>query len=468
MAQTSVQPSGTDVSKVENDISQTITLADTIVTVIREPIAALYNNYQSSRRLKESLGLWQEEALDGNRQPRIPLLCQKLFEDYLVQIDGFVPAAQLAPQTKNRASLSWARVPALFRLIPEPRPRPELLPAGMACWAYFLFALGVHPGKGVTAWRPSNGFINTQNGHVEMEIEGPVLCHIINLFSTTLDPDPWARYGDEQLPNRRQTMHCNFPFGELAWTTHGTQLYAYFSPGSEEDLKSAKQPFGGNGEFIHPGTFMASYWNALHHGVSDQDYQLADPKTALPERMARLITCWKKLRRRCQDKQTLLVSYDWFENAARVKRRVLAQGGEDYSFYDDICAAIDTRPDIDPRRKERMKLETRNSFLLGDEGFTFSIPGAVSHSESHEEPYLEDLIEQTLLTYEHQPVGSWKHGLYDMRHEVLKILDISNDVLIAKEHRIQLLEFTPSCGVWKAKVCMGAPVQGLQRGESGV
>lgn len=468
MAQTPVQPSGTDVSKIESDISQTITLADTIVTVIREPIATLYNNYQSSRQLKESLGLWQEEALDGNRQPRIPLLRQKSFEDYLVQIDGTVPAAHLVSQTEERAPSAWARIPVLSRLSPEPRPQPESLPPGMACWAYFLYALGVYPGKGVTAWRPSNGFINTQNGHIEMEIEGPVLCHIINLFSTTLDPDSWARDEREQLPNRRQRMHCNFPFGELAWTTHGTQLYAYFTPGSEGDLKSAKQPFGGNVEFIHPGTFMASYWNALHHGVSDQDYQLADPKTALPERMARLVTCWKRLRRRRQEKDTLLVSYDWFENAARVKRRVLAQGGEDYSFYDDICAAIDTRSDIDPRRKELMKLETRKSFLLGDEGFTFSVPETGSHSESHDEPYLEELMEQALLRYEHQPAGSWKHGLYDMRNEVLKILDIPNNVLIAKEHRIQIVEFTPSCGVWKAKVCMGAPVRGLQRGESGV
>lgn len=300
-----------------------------------------------------------------------------------------------------------------------------------------------------------------------MEIEGPVMCHIINLFSTPLDPDPSARQFAERLPNQRQTMHCNFPFGELAWTTHDKQLYAYFTPGPEGDLKLAKQPFGCNGEFIHPGTFMASYWNALHHGVSDQDYQLADPKTALPERMARLITCWKRLRRRFNAKQTLLISYDWFENAARVKRRVLAQGGEDHSFYDDICTAIDTRPGTDPYQKDVMKLEARKSFFLGDEGFNLVVPGLSSLSPPNCPPFLQELIEQTLLRYEHQPAGSWKHGLYDMRNEVLKIMDLPEDVVIAKEDRIQLIEFTPSCGLWKAKVCMGAPVQGLQRGESG-
>ncbi|GKT41221.1 uncharacterized protein ColSpa_01402 [Colletotrichum spaethianum] len=68
------QPSGSDLSIVESDIVQTITLADTLVTLIREPIAIVYKNITKTQALKRSLGLWQEEALDDNGQSRIPVL----------------------------------------------------------------------------------------------------------------------------------------------------------------------------------------------------------------------------------------------------------------------------------------------------------------------------------------------------------------------------------------------------------
>lgn len=61
------QPSGSEVSKVESDIAQTLSLADTIVTLIREPAAWAYQNYSKRQAVKKSIGDWDKEAFDKDR-----------------------------------------------------------------------------------------------------------------------------------------------------------------------------------------------------------------------------------------------------------------------------------------------------------------------------------------------------------------------------------------------------------------
>jgi hypothetical protein len=472
MAQAQVQPSGSDLSKVENDIVQTISLADTIITLIREPIALVYKNVTKAQQLKRSLGLWQEEALDDTGQCRIPVLPLKGFEEHLVRTDGAVPAVTSASGSDRRARISWG---SWWAQNPNSSPRLELPSAGTACWAYFLFALGIRPGMDVVAWRPStDGFINTQNGGIEMEVEGSVLCHIINLFSVTLNPEPWTRAWAENLPDRRRERHCDFPFGRLVWTTAGDQIHAHFTPGLESELASAKQPFGVHGTLMDRGTIMASYLTALLHGVSDSKYRLAPPNAALPERISRLTTCFDmlSLRRLPQPEKPLLISYAWFEEAARIKRRVLAQGGEDHSFFQDICEAINNDPYceaindysyFDPdsskfMRYKSMRTRVRDLFLLDEETFTFSVPGARDLSEPWEEVMPISYAEATLLGYEHQPAGSWKRSLFDMKAEVVKVLAISNNITLWYDDKVQLIEFTSWCDLWNKKVFLGFPV----------
>ncbi|GAM35678.1 hypothetical protein TCE0_017r04189 [Talaromyces pinophilus] len=82
------QLSGSEVSKVESDISQTLSVADSVVTLVREPISLLYNNIHKTKKLKQSLAAWRGEVLDANGQSRIPVLRRDEFEDHLVATDG--------------------------------------------------------------------------------------------------------------------------------------------------------------------------------------------------------------------------------------------------------------------------------------------------------------------------------------------------------------------------------------------
>lgn len=468
MSQTpETQPSSSSVSNVESDIAQTIGLGSTIYTLIREPVVLAYGNITKAQKLKKSFGFWQEEALATDGRYSIPLLRLKEFEAYLVERDGIVPAAPPAPEA-NPGTMgilnSWTK-----------RPNPlGLPPAGSASWTYLLFALGICPGMRVVSWRPmTEGFVNTQAGGIQMEIEGSVLCHIINLFSVApyhkLEPE--YQRETKKLPNRRLERRCELPFGELSWDMNGNSFHAHFDPGSKDDLLSMKWPFGPNGQRIDPqgGTIMASYFTALVTGVSHSEYQLASADKPLRERITRVIACFMLLRRRFWESLSegpIMFSYDWFEMAARVKRRALAQGGQDHSFYEDVSRAIDDEPRLsfDESQRYRQKKSLRELFLFDNDTFTFEIaPRAdeapkTSYRIRDEMAYdiMQQIVVDTLFGYGQQPAGSWKHNLFEMRDEVLKLLNIER-VVNPWGFNIELIEFTRQCELWDKKIFLGAP-----------
>ena len=69
-----IQPSGSQVSKVESHIAQTLSLTDAIVTLAREPVALLWQNYKKRQAMERSIGAWKKEAYDKDKECRIPVL----------------------------------------------------------------------------------------------------------------------------------------------------------------------------------------------------------------------------------------------------------------------------------------------------------------------------------------------------------------------------------------------------------
>lgn len=456
--------SGSDVSKVESDISQTVSLADTVVTLVREPISLLYNNINKTKKLKQSLGAWQDEALDANGQSRSPVLRLDEFEEHLVATDGKIEykSTTKTEEDNRRASLGekfrsyWAS----NQQLPSPSPNlpPELPNAGASCWSYFLFALGVHPGMGIVNWRPSmDGYINTQNGGVEMEIDGSVLCHIINLYSTTHDPSAFRRHR-ELMPNRRETKICTFPFGELAWNTVNGKTHAHFQPGLEKELVSTKIPFGRAGMKLEPETLVASYLTALDHGVSNASFQLVDPNAPISQRIDRFLEFFKsRLFVKSRREEPLIISRDWFEEAARVKRRVLAEGGSNRTFYEDIEKAInqnDEEANLWAGNESYLKYQVRSRFFFDEDSFRFYFASLSRPISNQAAPFIFELPRRVLESYKGHPLGSWKRTLYEIRGEVLQVFAVEPDVYVSRE--MLLLEFTRSSELWKEKVHLGA------------
>jgi hypothetical protein len=298
-----------------------------------------------------------------------------------------------------------------------------------------------------------DGYINTQNGGVEMEIDGSVLCHIKTLYSTTHDPSAFRLYS-EKMPNRRETKICTFPFGELTWNTVDGKTHAHFQPGLEKELASPKIPFGRAGMKLEPETLVASYLTALDHGVSDASFRLADPSAPISDRIDKFLKYFEGYKWR---EEPYIISRGWFEEAARVKKRILAEGGSNRSSYEVIKEAIHQKDKAKPWAGEEYYLEreVRSRFFFDEDTFHFYLEGLSGPSGNIlGDSFIFELPRVVLKSYKGHPLGSWKRTLYETRGQVLQVFGVKSDVYVSKG--MLLLEFTRSSELWKEKVHLGA------------
>lgn len=93
----------------------------------------------------------------------------------------------------------------------------------------------------------------------------------------------------------------------------------------------------------------ATYFTALMHGVSDSHMRLPDATAPIKERIGRLVYGMRSLTETPMTfiLEPCVICSSCFEEAARIKRRVLAQGGTDHTFFEDICRLIDDDPTLD-------------------------------------------------------------------------------------------------------------------------
>lgn len=297
-------------------------------------------------------------------------------------------------------------------------------------------------------------------------MEGSALCHIINIYSLT--PDMYScSHGREYRLDRQADKKCRFAFGELAWDAVGDQLHAHFTPGPEKELVSAKPPFGLDESDMDPGTIMASYLTALLHGTSDPGLRLASPVAPLLKRITRLMSCVHKIKEphmapflmspETPQQTPIFISRDWLEEASRVKRRVLAQGGGDRSLFDDMVENINDRPSLDSHQAKWLRALVRDMFLFDSEGFIVQrgVQGKITSG------HLclitaEGVCRDTLLGYADQPPRSWRRDLFEMRDAVLDVLFIPR-VFYPCGRKLQYIEFTRTCDMWQKTVLLGAP-----------
>jgi hypothetical protein len=166
---------GIALSQVESNITQTFGLADPVLTAAKEPMVYLHKAYRKQAMLKRIIGGWQNEARDQDNEYRTPVLHEKDFLAHLLQNDAILCPTDDAP--------------------------------AKSCWAYFLHAHAIRPGMGLVGWIPST---NADIDSIDMEIDGAVLGHVMNLYR---EPE---RYRHDALVERDENLRCaTFPFGKL-------------------------------------------------------------------------------------------------------------------------------------------------------------------------------------------------------------------------------------------------------------
>lgn len=91
--------------------------------------------------------------------------------------------------------------------------KPEGRLPAKSSWAFLMHALGIKPGDGLVEWRPSmDGYIWTQNGGMEIEIDGSAFCTIINLFMIDGKMDDHPR---GKVKSSEEIKRARFRFGSV-------------------------------------------------------------------------------------------------------------------------------------------------------------------------------------------------------------------------------------------------------------
>jgi hypothetical protein len=337
---------------------------------------------------RSNLGQWVDLACPDGRLTKRPVLKADKFRDYMVETDGrFKPGGPCLAQAE---------------------------------WAHFVHALGIDPARNILAWRsPRRTSSNSESLTSCLEIDGEVLCHIINLFG-----EKSLRRGVlNSISQSEKQGSLATSFAQISWDTATRPISTSFQLADDESIWADRMPFGSVGEIMDQGTVITKhYFNAIYeyNGCSDSEYGWPDPTRPIKERLCdlilnitkveglpmtdmvagyefserfnrvgndlatgisqsfeqfavanqlpefsgvpgaeRLVTRYAEYAKRWRNrKQPVLLTQRWLDEANRIWRRATSGDGSDSRFLDDIYHAIEGNSLIEGHVKETIRIET--------------------------------------------------------------------------------------------------------------
>ena len=418
--------------RVVGDGQQTVSLAGAVVDLFRGPVNSLWQRRTLLQSLRADLGEWADEAVDEKGNFLQPVLRAAAFEEHLVSNN-----AHFKPRGACTSILGWAQL---------------------------LYAIDIRPGQGIVAWRrPARAKDPLTTGQFDLEVDGEVLCHIINLYR--LYDGRFARSTDSEAYHLLKEG-CKLPFGRLDLSKESLNHVATFQSTTPADLSQARQSFCCKWQHtlgylaFEPLVVVTRYLNAIHHSVSESKAMLASPAAPLKEGAEAVIRAYRILH---STEEPYLLTDSWFQQANRVVRRITTNAGSDMTLIDDIITAFEDEPDIiKVARGEpswiinsgnspiilRENLRELISDSLNAAGYSFRLEWvACSVTLSDWKDVMIENIHLALEPLTKMVAGTWKYTLSQMPDEVAAILSM-NKLWICPSAII--LEFTPSSELWNA------------------
>ncbi|OAQ63060.1 PFS domain-containing protein [Pochonia chlamydosporia 170] len=319
---------------------------------------------------RAKLGEWAAEAMDSHGRWLQPILGTNALEEHLLREEG--------------------------------RPKPSRLCESSLAWAQLLYALNVRPGMGVLAWKLPPKEIDPSVEAVRLQVDGPAMCHIVNLFRIYREPSPMdfspgGSIGSQYLTWAETT--CDFPFGTIRVDLQAMHpelpdkvKTVAFEPGSLQDLEQQRLPFSHKsypcGYYLQEthlkfksSTLMPKYFDAVYSQGFVADTAsigpLPGPGSPLLERAQYYLQstkllqphlkcspqctkdcvaildrhkCTRRCKGRCSPEHTRLwsrprlVTHGWLRGIERIKRRVTTNGGDDDALLSFFISSLEERP----------------------------------------------------------------------------------------------------------------------------
>ncbi|KAK1758180.1 hypothetical protein QBC47DRAFT_373853 [Echria macrotheca] len=321
--QTEGQQSAGAYAKALKNVQDTISTADSLRGFFMQARSDVkdYLNWKTQlNNLLEDLGEWAPVVYrpDGWW---LPILRAEPFENYLREQQGI-----LSPAPDCRARVGWAKL---------------------------LHVLGLRPTDTRTLdWKSTrkSSFDPTAPDAIRLEVEGRVLCHIVNLFQL---------YGEENNDSRKnqraELIEFHLSFGTFSIKRGGSsgRFLVTFDEKSQKALGEQVLPFQwlgmrdgkgilrrrGRHSACEQGTAFVTYELALAYGISKAQLALSLDGHRRPrkDRARDLIRAIEAVdsAEKSGKKDFLLITKQWVDDAQRIWRRV--------TVNPDVDGKADTR-----------------------------------------------------------------------------------------------------------------------------
>lgn len=309
-----------------------------------------------------------------------------------------------------------------------------------APWAQFVHALGITPTKNnILSRRVIQGAATEYD--VTLQVDGEVICHVVNLLAKDMSLE-WQEAASQGI--------YYTSIGTIMWedaTTEGNAAQSgkiTYQTAPEKVLDSHHKIFV---DYRHwnqdPDTMLARYRLALDLGTSDMALVWPDPATtSISERLAKYVGAVDKLMRQRfgvgKKEGPFIVSQSWQRDADRVRRRAAGGGNSDELLRDARNKIVpQSSPPTDDGRDDHWPEDKRGVvqwevipgpvdwlkyWLSGKSSFKLVYNNGNRPSSNGAADVAESALTETLLSYENEKAGTWKHNLFLSYREVTKVL----------------------------------------------
>ncbi|KAJ2986838.1 hypothetical protein NUW58_g4842 [Xylaria curta] len=281
MSNPPVSPADDGYSEAIGNGHQTVNLVSAFVGLVGQPLSSAWARRQAHAALRKSLGEWAKEAFDTDNHCQQPVLREEPFVTHLIE-----NRAAFHPSGSCKATFAWAKL---------------------------LYSLDIRPGSNIIEWQPlATDADPNEPGTIELELEGPVLCHIVNLYQKYDCPNGVSLQG---LYDRGVMWRFSFGAFSIYPRHHGAEdnctagltsepksWTATFRPHSNKTLSETREPFvtvfqrhlewsGGPLAFEANSVAINYVSTAKHSAYSDSLLGLPDPNDSLRARCLSLCEC---------------------------------------------------------------------------------------------------------------------------------------------------------------------------------
>lgn len=406
--------------------------------VFGAPIRRLFQRRAAEKALIQDLGDWAAEAKDSNGRWLRPILTATSFGRHLEAHDAhFKPAATCTSR------FGWARL---------------------------LFALDVRPRAGVLQWElPTIPIDPCSIEGIVMDMDGEVLCHIINLYRIYKECDP--RRPTEFSGS--EPFETSFGDITIVHTETANRFIVEFESRPITELQQERIPFRYYNQrselrdYLHfdRDTVMTRYAQlALTLGVSDAAWVLpSGSEKSLPERTRELVNVLKLIGASRNDKP-FLITPAWLESASRIYRRITTGAGEQTTLAKEIVAGLREQFESLFQTEEFFSSSSRDidwfelvEIMLGVRCLRPDQSLKVSWDTSTRTPQLPNILVYDLMKKEFgtlmsafaaAPAGTFRHALAEVPDAAKFVLQHKPEIACFTGGVV--LEFTSQSSLWNA------------------